>query len=93
MVWLAVNSPLSDNKHLLITEEQVVGVEEWGGEVFTWESFTPRAGLNAAAPFILGLLTQALLLLNYSNYNLQPRRILLLLPLRTSDRRAQTPKP
>lgn len=27
MVWLAVNSPLSDNKHLLITEEQVVGVE------------------------------------------------------------------
>lgn len=43
MVWLAVNSPLSDNKHLLITEEQVVG-----------------GGLNAAAPFILGLLTQTL---------------------------------
>lgn len=56
MVWLAVNSPLSDNKHLLITEEQVVEV----GGGFTWESFTPPAGLNAAAPFILGLLTQTL---------------------------------
>lgn len=65
MVWLAVNSPLSDNKHLLITEEQVVGVEVrvgWGGVGggFTWELFTPPAGLNAAAPFILGLLTQTL---------------------------------
>lgn len=58
MVWLAMNSLLSDNKHLLITEEQVVGVEVGGG--FTWELFTPPAGLNAAAPFILGLLTQAL---------------------------------
>lgn len=88
MVWLAVNSPLSDNKHLLITEEQVVGVEVWGagglhmGVIYSSCWPQRRRTIYFKAPHT------GPLLLNYSNYNLQPRRILLLLPLHTSDRRA-----
>lgn len=86
MVSLAVNSPLSDNKYLLIYkggEEQVVGLPRG----CTWESFTPpcpTVGFNSVYFRAYG--PTETLVHNYSNYNAELYHILLLLP--ASDCRA-----